>query len=107
MTLKKRAFPGLTLVPEVLRRRSRAVRAPISAATSTESSMLSAKFFEFTTDASVVSPKLEAGPRVSSESARGVTSPGVWGVESVEPINWDKLYSMPLISANSRWKTTS
>jgi hypothetical protein len=67
MTLKKRVFPGLTLVPEVLRRRSMAVRAPISAATWTESSMLSVRFFEFTTDASVVSPKLWAGPRVFSE----------------------------------------
>ena len=109
MTLKKRAFPGLTLVPEVLRRRSMVERTPISAATSADSSMLSVRSFEFTTDASVVSPKLGAGPRVSSEavSVRGVMSPGVWGAGSVEPISWDKLYSMPLISANSRWKTTS
>lgn len=62
MTLKKRAFPGLTLVPEVLLRRSIAVRAPISAAISTDSSKCSVRFLVFTTDASVVSPKLRAGP---------------------------------------------
>ena len=61
MTLKKRAFPGLALIPELLRR-SIAERGPISVATSTDSRKFSVRFLEFTTDASVVSPKLGAGP---------------------------------------------
>ena len=61
MTLKKRAFPGLMLVPETLRQHSIAVCVPISAVVWTDLSKFSVGLLEFITDTLVVLPKLCAG----------------------------------------------